>query len=387
MRQTTTNQRQIDNWHGVVTSILSTHPASTQPMPIADEHVDDLIDYLQQNGIAALIIETLEQNNYTAQLPERLLQKLLKNRRQSAIKEMYKKEHLLKTLDLLAEHQIRCLILKGTALAYSLYQKPYLRPRVDCDLLIARHDKQKLEWILNNAGFNRSPGISGTLISHQATYSQQQAGMHFHYDIHWKISNRNAYADRFVFNDLYQRRTKLDALSDQAYCLNKIDALLHAIVHYYGHISKERERLIWLYDLHLFIEHFNTEDWQLVLKQSDQLGLDPMLLKSLIVCQQHFNSDIPETVVKQLGKSKQTLTEIEQRRVSGEPWSRVEQFKSDWASLTFSKRCLLIKEYLFPPAEFVLQQNNAGNIWLLPYYYIKRLVKGGMSVFSNSNRK
>ena len=55
---------------------------------------------------------------------------------ESAI-ELLRKHELVRVLEALARAEVATLLLKGTALAYSLYPAPTLRPRADTDVLIS----------------------------------------------------------------------------------------------------------------------------------------------------------------------------------------------------------------------------------------------------------
>ena len=376
MTATNISKNKIENWREFLARALIGENLPQITLADHAEEIDEFIRFTQQHGITALLLEQLNNFNQGAGLPHNLVEKLTHLRRNSSVNEIYKLKQLQKTLALLDQAQIKYLLLKGCALAFSIYEKPYLRPRSDCDVLIHESDKQKIQSILSTSGFTKSPGISGDLVSHQASFTRTENNIDFIYDIHWKISNSNAYADRFDFDLLYERKTSVNTISATAFRLSNIDALLHGAVHYFGHFSGERDRLIWLYDLHLLANNLTESDWQNLLALSANQQLDHLLFGALKITRQTFSTPLPAYVTSSLQQSDQTPADIERLRVSGESWSRIEQFKSDWASLNFSKRCQLIKEYLLPPGEFILKQNNSTNKLLLPYFYSKRIIIG-----------
>lgn len=320
----------------------------------------------------------LEKQEQTDVLSNHIIIELQNFRRASSIAELYRRQNILKTLGLLRDHHSHCLLLKGSALAYSHYQKPYLRVRADTDLLISPGSKQAVEDCLLENGYRKSNTVSGELISHQCTFSKTENQIDHRYDIHWKLSNRNAYASRFDFEELYRQREQVNSLSEHVYRLGDDDALLHSIVHFYGHFPDERERLIWIYDLHLLCSRFTPSQWSQLVQKSADKKLDSLVTQALQLTRATFATPIPGDVQRALEKSPVRLDKIEQRRLSSPRWSRIEQFKSDWNALSVTQRCRLLKEYMLPPAEFILRQNHSRNKLLLPYFYLKRLVSGAI---------
>ena len=67
-----------------------------------------------------------------------------------------------------AEKDICPLILKGTALAYSLYSEPWTRERCDTDVLFKnREEAQYAHEALETMGYRQPNAVSGDYISHQ----------------------------------------------------------------------------------------------------------------------------------------------------------------------------------------------------------------------------
>ena len=375
---------QSTKWRQFCVDVVSENSAKLKCLSIETGLTDRFVQFLHRHGLETLLIDLLEQQKKIDLLPDFIINKLREVRRDACIKEIYRKQHLVKLLEILTKNEIKCLILKGTALAYTIYERPYLRPRLDTDIFINIDDKQKLDQLLIDNGFSKSSTISGEFVSHQNTYKQNQNGISHAYDIHWKISNRNAYANRFNFDQLYANRVKLSKLSDLAFGLNNVDAFLHGTVHYFGHRSDERDRLIWLYDLHHLCNQFSHQQWELLLQASKRKQFDPLIKQILEVCETIFSIRVPNYVLNELKNSQTNLSDIENKRLNAENWSRIDQFKSDWAALSFKQRCQLIKENLLPPSEFILKQNNSSTKLLLPYFYLKRIISGGFKILNNN---
>ena len=79
--------------------------------------------------------------------------------RDVAAVELLRKRELLEVLRALDDAGVAPLLLKGAALAYSIYPSPVLRPRADTDLLIPDDDRERLEQALlaHHAFSHRDP--------------------------------------------------------------------------------------------------------------------------------------------------------------------------------------------------------------------------------------
>ena len=151
----------------------------------------------------------------------------------------------------LGDRGVRTLTFKGAALARRWYPAPHMRPHTDTDLLVSAADLAPVEEVFARLGFERQQETSGRLVSHQRHYGKRDRHGVFHaFDVHVKISNRHALADRVTFAELWDRRVELPPLGPAAATVDAPDALVLALVHRAGHHPGSRD-LLWVYDLHL----------------------------------------------------------------------------------------------------------------------------------------
>src|SRR5437762_2004415 len=116
------NMRPLPPWIG---NILRNDLAQWPEDPAA------LVDALQAHAVAPLAY---------ARLPHPALRDIALR---AAAAELLRLADLRALLDGFARHDLRVLIIKGTALAYDLYEAPELRPRADTDLLIERTEVER----------------------------------------------------------------------------------------------------------------------------------------------------------------------------------------------------------------------------------------------------
>ncbi|MFI5208200.1 MAG: nucleotidyltransferase family protein, partial [Gemmatimonadales bacterium] len=67
--------------------------------------------------------------------------------------ELLRGREITRVLGALQARGIESILLKGTALAYSVYVAPALRPREDTDLLIRAGDAEAVRRVMKNLGY------------------------------------------------------------------------------------------------------------------------------------------------------------------------------------------------------------------------------------------
>ena len=197
------------------------------------------LEALQEHAVAPLAY---------ARLPHSSLREIALR---AAAAEALRLEDLRALLGAFARHDLRVLIIKGTALAYDVYDAPELRPRADTDLLIDRADVD-----LARAAFAEL-GYDARVLSGDPHANRQQAfartdnfGVEHVYDLHWDIANTPVVRDALRFDELLARSMTLPRIGQAARAPSHVDALLLACIHRVAH-HHDSDRLIWLYDIHL----------------------------------------------------------------------------------------------------------------------------------------
>ena len=166
-----------------------------------EDSVEHLLRAAENHGVSGLLFDKARHSPEWERLPETLRQRLHRSAKRAAAREGFLQEETSRDLGALASRRIEGLLLKGTALAYTLYPEPELRPRADVDLLVRDKETAEEAWnLLRELGYERGASISGDPVSHQYTCVRRVtplAGLAF--DVHWKLSNSNFFAQKFSF--------------------------------------------------------------------------------------------------------------------------------------------------------------------------------------------
>ena len=306
--------------------------------------------------------------------PAELLARLREASLRLAAAELLLEADLRSLLASLADIGVRPLLLKGTALAYSLYPEPWLRPRCDTDLLIPEADRDKTDSLLLRLGCAALHEAAADGINAQMSWSRRRQGLDCRYDIHWRISNASGRFSRaFADEHLFARAAAVPALGEHARTLSKTDALLFACFHRAGHFSHSGDRLVWLHDLHLLCQSLTEEDAAACCSQAEELEISTLCADGLKTAAFWFGTVFPAGLVP-LFKAKERNGEafavlLQEGRQAGIANHALLELKG---LPTWRGRLRFMWQNIFPPAEYMLWRYSAKRKSALPLLYAKR---------------
>lgn len=146
-------------------------------------------------------------------LPSDVQEPILDEARLQALWEETHRRMLVDILALLQEQAIACLFLKGTALAYSVYEDPAMRRRGDSDLLVLRHQVAKVRKVFKAAGL---------VPAHDNHFGQETwlfdtgAGFVHAIDLHWETVASPALRKLVPIDACFARNVPLPRLAPTA---------------------------------------------------------------------------------------------------------------------------------------------------------------------------
>lgn len=340
---------------------------------------DSLLERVEFHGVGPLLHSQL----VTTDWPIAIVQALRVQALQQAMWELRHQQVLTQTLAALHALAVQPILIKGTALGYSLYADPVLRTRGDTDLIIPPDAIDRVHDALLSLGFERSPGVSGKVVSYQANYSMRTADGGAHaLDLHWKINNSELLSRLFTYEELQAAAQPLPRLSPHAFGASRIHALLLACMHrsthkrnpYYvnEHAHHDPDRLIWLYDIHLLAACLTQAEWNELTQLAQQKGLRATCLEGMEQARARFHTMYPTSVVSALAR--EGPEEPAARYLAGSGWRQ--QWMDFLALGSASRRWLWLRESLFPPASYMHAKFPSQPQWMLPLLYIRRATGG-----------
>ena len=269
------------------------------------------------------------------------------------------------------------ILLKGTALAYTHYPQPHLRPRNDIDLFVRQTDIGCAEAVLSSLGFARAPEADAELWTAQRHYLKTSPAGTAHVDLHWRVVNPQVFAGALAFDDVWARAVTVAPLGPFARTLAPADTLLLSCVHRVAH-HQDRLNLLWLWDVHLVASALSTGGWEQFLAAAASARVRGVCARGLSLAHECFGTAIPESV-------RQTLRAAPDEAAAsflGEGLRTVDVARADLAALTSWRRKLaLVREHLCPPLVYMRLRYPGCPAALLPFAYVHRVVRGAPKWF------
>lgn len=289
---------------------------------------------------------------------------------QAAAIELARRAELVRVLALLHARGIEPVLLKGAALAHTLYPEPHLRPAVDVDLMVAPAQRRVVAALLRAEGYATTAFQGGELVNAQASYWRDlPAGVSMTFDVHWRIATSPLFAHVLSWEWLRGRAQPVTPLGPHALGPAPVDALLHGCLHRAGVVARHPrgDRLIWLHDLHLLAERLDPAAWDEFLQQCERHRLCALCARALDGAVTAFGSPIPPRVRDVLAGAR---GEPAEGLLAGHP------LRLKWAELTslptWTERARYVRETALPAPDYVLERYREHRRWLLPALYVRR---------------
>lgn len=203
----------------------------------------------------------------------------------------------LRALDALAAEGLVPVFLKGVALAARLYAETSIRPSTDVDLLVRRSDLPAAERAMRSIGLESTGGPTEDYMRahHHSVNFYGQAGM---VELHFRALSVGTFLDGQV---LLNRSIDGTFEGRRVRYLSPEDELVHLAEHVAGHLMV---RLVWLYDIKLFLRKYRDLDWSAVVRIAREFGVQGPVFFGLEAARRLVGADVPTEVLRQLQPSR-----------------------------------------------------------------------------------
>jgi hypothetical protein len=331
--------------------------------------------------IAARLRETGEWRSW----PQTVRGALADAERAEAALEIARRQELSRLLAACGSADLPVLLIKGAALAYSMYPEPWLRPREDTDLVVRSSDAERADRVLRDCGFRPAIRQRGRLVTHQRLYHRADAaGRRDAYDLHWKIADPAPFADLLSVDDLLRDASTV-AVGDRARARvpSTSHALLLACWHRVSH-HHDAGDLLWLYDLHLLADRSSDADARTAIDIARRTGTGPICARGLRLAAERFGTGLPSRFIEELEKPDGAAPSLTVSYLQPDA-RKVDLLAADLKALPdWESRARLVREHLFPPAEYMFETYGRSNRMLLPVLYLWRIASGAPRWFRRS---
>lgn len=290
-------------------------------------------------------------------------------------------QELGQVLDLFALEAVPVVLLKGCALAATLYPEPGLRPMGDLDVLIPQAQAAAAGALLKSRGFDEMAEMAegfGARYLQEKIYVRH-TGRPAQVDAHWHLTSMPYYRTRIPIEWFWERTVEASITGHSARLFAPEAQLLHLSLHFALHHWSDR--LLWAFDLALLLaQHSGTLDWDEAVEAARRFGLAQAMQTSLAVVAEWWGVAPPPAALARLKAARPGVAERWLLRVMTAR-RREARILSDGLSLPGTRAKLgYWLGLVFPSQAYMRQRYGVKHGALLPAYYAARLLTGAFQL-------
>ena len=344
--------------------------------------IDEVIERCRALEITALLHDRLTRCGSASGWPDAVCDVLAREARATAARELVRAREIASILEAFAAQGVTPLLLKGAALAYTLYDSPASRPRIDTDLLI-RHDQIAIaRAVFAGCSYVEPPLTDGELVFCQFQMAKTDAfGISHVFDVHWRISMQTMFADLLTFEELDREAIAIPPLGPHARTASGVHALLLACVHPVMH-HRNSSRTIWIYDIDRLVRSVSKEELLRFANLAVHKKVAEICVTELEKTVKRLDTPVPAEVIRILTSPR-----------SAEPTAVYLRPNRRWhhelmwnvrARHGWTGRLRLLREVLFPNPRYMLTAYHLGphGAVLLPVLYVHRCAHGFFKILA-----
>ena len=351
-------------------SALEAHDALTE------HDLDELFAGATEHGVLPLIADRL---SGARAVSGPIRQRSLIEKQRSTVVDLALERELRRLLASFAERRIDVLVIKGSQLAYSHYERSDLRARVDSDLLVRRERRDDAAQLLRQLGYAAAEKVVGELNATQQLFTRPGPGdLALHIDLHWRWSSPPAFANVLTFDEMYSASMPIPGLGGAARGLSPVHALIVACVHRVAHHHDEGDQLKWLYDIHLIASRLTPGEWETFVSLASDRAIGAVCVQGLERAAERLGTTYPSELrdaVRAGDRNEEpTAAYLEAR-------SQADAVLADLRSLGWQDRLRLMREHILPGADYMRRRYAPDSHLPLVALYVLRMGRGARRWF------
>jgi hypothetical protein len=338
-----------------------------------------LLDFLRGNWMIPFVYRRIGSLPQECVPPETITDKMRQTFLISVVRSLHMERQLQEIIEAFQDEGVRVLVLRGPALAFSLYEDPAMRPSGDLDLLVLPEQVVQARDILESLGYRclaRRFETARDFFREECFVHQESPGNTFPVDLHWVHWELHPFfkgSERVEIEDLFQRGWKVETPTLTFETLHPVDYLIHSAIHLIM-IHKNEMRLSWIYDTALLAQHLRVpDDWETLQERCVAWRARLPLEQCLKMAQVWAGLELPEGF-------DDFSTWPQPTKDESAVWA--DTMRHHWVTIllkrSLSNPSLLLKRVpslfrlLFPHPDMVRYCYPTSSNWLLPLSYVRR---------------
>lgn len=286
-----------------------------------------------------------------------------------------RRQGLISLLDVLAAPPaIPVIVLKGMALAISLYSDPALRPMHDIDVLVPEEQFDHAMARLLAHGYRliyeHAPGFAPRFGQH-AVFVEPDRQPLLRIEMHKALPflPRAGKKDMLAWFWAHQSLYQLDAHTVSVF--DPSAQLLHLATHLAYQHSATRSPLLWRHDIDLMLRRYGDSiSWEEINLRAQAAGREAGLALALSVSAAAFDTPLPPAMgasLLQAGERPRYRADhlLDASTRSGIIFETMRRF-------SWTQRFTYSKTLLIPSTAYMVDRYHLAHPWLLPFAYLYR---------------
>jgi len=338
------------------------------------------LDLCREHEVEGLCFERLSKLDSTAGWPRQVWEELSDAARTRAAEELLRKAEIRRVVAALADAGIRPILLKGTPLAYTVYDSPASRPRADTDVIVSGAEVEAARQVMRSLSYVETVQCH-ELLSQFEVQQCDRFGVIHAFDVHWSISTQPVFAGLLTYDALLLRAVAVPALGGSAVAPCRVDALLLSCVHPAMH-HRNDERLLWILDIHLLASGLSPAELDEFEALARMKKVVAICRRGLQQAQAVFGTLVAADLIGRLNRT--AGPEPSAAYLASERRWHHETMASLRALPRLGDRARLVREVLLPSPGYMLGayglRDKPLGTWLLPALYVHRNVHGAWKI-------
>ncbi len=336
--------------------------------PLAPEaSVDEwssLLNFLRANWMIPFVYRRIGSLPQECRPPETITDEMRQDFLFSVVRSLHMERQLQEIIEALQEEGVRVLVLRGPALAFSLYEDAAMRPSCDLDLLVLPEQVVQARGILEDLGYRclaKRFETARDFFREECFIHHENPGNKFPVDLHWVHWELHPFfkgSEEVDILDLFQRGWKVETPTLAFETLDPVDYLIHSAIHLIM-IHKNEMRLSWIYDTALLAQHLQVpDDWETLQERSVAWRARLPLEHCLKMAQVWAGLELPDGFD------------------DFSTWPRpTEDEAAVWEDTMRHHWVTILLRLLFPHPDIVRFCYPTSSNWLLPLAYVRRWLR------------
>jgi hypothetical protein len=369
-----------DELPAYVSSILKDE-SPLAPLESLDEW-SGLLNFLRANWIIPFVYRKIGSLPPECRPPETITDEMRQAFLISVVRSLHMERQLGEITEAFREQGIRVLVLRGPALAFSLYPDPAMRPSSDLDLLVMPEQVIQARSVLESLSYTcmaKRFEVARDFFREECFVHQNNQGNKFPVDLHWVHWELHPFfkgSKEVDIHDLFQRAWKVETPTLAFETLHPVDYLIHSAIHLVM-IHRMEMRLSWIYDTALLAQHLQvSDDWETLQERSVAWRARLPLEQCLKMAQAWAGLELPEgfddfsTWPRPTADESAVWAETLQHH-----WVTILLKRSLANPSLFVKKIPSLLSLLFPHPDIVRVCYPISSRWLLPVCYARRWLR------------